>query len=346
MNIANSLTKKQSPIAEFIWQDREIRFDMPAVQLKCRQGESIIDMITFVEDTKGNAGEMGSLCITNLRLIWFADKNQRVNLSVGYDCILSTEVKETQSAVKGPIMALFLRTRYQQSRYEFIFNSVVTNNLRMFQSYQAVIRSYETTKLYRDLKLRSAIIQDKQLVLLPNEKIFTKYLGVWNLSAEQGNLGTFVITDVRIVWYAQLSDNFNVSLPWVQLKCIRVRDSKYGTALVLETTEFSGSYVLGFRVEQLDEAFTEMSSLFSTFIKQPHFGVECTYEDASQSVATTIPIVEDQMQIVETGYESNVNAQRMRYQVGQRTTNEKPDLEFNEDLGLCCEKLPKGLDVD
>jgi Bardet-Biedl syndrome 5 protein len=78
-----------------------------------------------------------------------------------------------------------------------------------------VTRSYETTKLYRDLKLRCAIIQDKQLVLLPNEKIFTKYQGVWNLSAEQGNLGTFVITDVRVVWYAQLSDNFNVSLPWV-----------------------------------------------------------------------------------------------------------------------------------
>lgn len=85
--------------------------------------------------------------------------------------------------------------------------------------------------------------------MLPNEKVFTKYQGVWNLSAEQGNLGTFVITDVRVVWYAQLSDNFNVSLPWVQVKCVRVRDSKYGTALVLETSEFSGGYVLGFRVE-------------------------------------------------------------------------------------------------
>ncbi len=154
-----------------------------------------------------------------------------------------------------------------------------------------------------------------------------------------------MVTDVRIVWYAQLSDNFNVSLPWVQLKCIRIRDSKYGTALVLETSEFSGSYVLGFRVDKLDEAFTEMSSLFQTFIKQPQFGVECTYEDANQTTAA-IPVIEDSIQIVETGYESNVNALRMRYQVGKRSTEEKPELEYNADLGLCCEKLPKGLDAD
>jgi Bardet-Biedl syndrome 5 protein len=43
-----------------------------------------------------------------------------------------------------------------------------------------------------------------------------------------------------------------VSLPWIQIKCIRVRESKYGIALVLETSEFSGAYVLGFRVENVD----------------------------------------------------------------------------------------------
>lgn len=79
------------------------------------------------------------------------------------------------------------------------------------------------------------------------------------MSAEQGNLGSFIITNVRIVWFAQLSDNFNVSLPWIQIKCIRIRESKYGTALVLETSDFSGGYVLGFKVEKLDEAYVEIS---------------------------------------------------------------------------------------
>ena len=43
--------------------------------------------------------------------------------------------------------------------------------------------------MYRDLKLRAAIIQDKQLILLSGEQIYSKYQGVMNLSAEQGNLG-------------------------------------------------------------------------------------------------------------------------------------------------------------
>ena len=40
---------------------------------------------------------------------------------------------------------------------------------------QAVFRAYDTTKLYRDLKLRGAIIRDKQLILLP-ERISCPWL--------------------------------------------------------------------------------------------------------------------------------------------------------------------------
>ena len=97
---------------------------------------------------------------------------------------------------------MFLRTKYQTSRYEFIFTSLVKNSPRLFTSFQAVIRSYETTKMYRDLKLRGAIVADKQIIMLPKEQIFTRYNGVWNLSAEQGNLGMFYLTNVRVIWFA------------------------------------------------------------------------------------------------------------------------------------------------
>jgi Bardet-Biedl syndrome 5 protein len=88
---------------------------------------------------------------------------------------------------------------------------------------------------------------------------------VWNLSSEQGNLGSFYLTNVRVIWFAQLAENFNVSLPWVQVKCVKIRDSKYGKALVLETSEFAGGYVLGFRVENLDEVYTEICNLYKTY---------------------------------------------------------------------------------
>lgn len=80
-------------------------------------------------------------------------------------------------------------------------------------------RSYETTKLYRDLKLRGALIKDKQLLQLPHEQIYNRIDGVWNLSADQGNLGTFFITNVRVVWHANLAENFNVSMPYLQMVC-------------------------------------------------------------------------------------------------------------------------------
>lgn len=33
----------------------------------------------------------------------------------------------------------------------------------------------------------------------------------------QGNLGTFYITNVRLVWHANMNDSFNVSIPYLQM---------------------------------------------------------------------------------------------------------------------------------
>lgn len=36
----------------------------------------------------------------------------------------------------------------------------------------------------------------------------------------QGNLGTFFITNVRIVWHANMNESFNVSIPYLQIVCM------------------------------------------------------------------------------------------------------------------------------
>jgi Bardet-Biedl syndrome 5 protein len=41
--------------------------------------------------------------------------------------------------------------------------------------------------------------------------------GVWNLSSDQGNLGSFFVTNIRVVWHAELAENFNVSMPYIQM---------------------------------------------------------------------------------------------------------------------------------
>ena len=82
-----------------------------------------------VEDTKGNNGDRGCMIITNLRLIWFCDKDRHINLSIGYDCVLNIEIKDVNSILKGgQSQAMYLRTKYQNSRYEFVFSSVNQEN--------------------------------------------------------------------------------------------------------------------------------------------------------------------------------------------------------------------------
>ena len=57
-------------------------------------------------------------------------------------------------------------TRWSGTKFEFIFTSLVKNSPRLFTTIQSVFKSYESTKLYRDLKLRGAIIGNKELCLL------------------------------------------------------------------------------------------------------------------------------------------------------------------------------------
>jgi Bardet-Biedl syndrome 5 protein len=60
---------------------------------------------------------------------------------------------------------------------------------------------------------------------------------------------------------------------------VRLRESKFGLALVIESSEMSGGYVLGFRIdpqEKLQEVYKEIMSLHKTYSATPIFGVDYT----------------------------------------------------------------------
>lgn len=162
-------------------------------------------------------------------------------------------------------------------------------------------------------------------------------------------MGAFYLTNVRVIWFAQLAENFNVSLPWVQVKCVKVRDSKYGKALVLETSEFSGGYILGFRVENLEEVYTEISNLFKTYSQNPLFGVEVTFEDVETNTdQTVVPKIEDNLEIIDNGYSSALAlpSSKANYAVGGGQSSQKNDIIFCEELGLAIERPPAGVSVE
>ena len=215
---------------------------------------------------------------TNLRVIWFSDSDQTINLSIGLDCIIDRLIKEATSILKGNATSLFIKSKFNSNRYEFIFTSLVHQSPRLFSSFDAVLRSYQTSKMYRELKLRSAIIEDKNLILLNKETIFSKISKVQNLSQDQNCDGIFILTNIRIVWFSNNSPEFNIAVPWVQVKTIRIRESKYGQVLVIETSKYSGSYTLGFKMDELESRFLEIDKYLKCYSENPIFGVETSFE--------------------------------------------------------------------
>eukprot|EP00793_Prasinoderma_coloniale_P001062 PRCOL_00006053-RA len=333
-----------------VWQDREIRFDVSADELEPRKGEYAIDHMNQVEDTKGNNGERGELRITNLRLVWWSSRKARTNLSIGYSSVISINIRQAQSRLRGATHALYVLTRFNGSRFEFVFTNLVKNSPRLFTTVQAVFRAYDTTHLYRNLKIRCAIIHEKQLRLLPHEEVYSTVPGVWNLSSEQGNLGTFVITNVRLVWFANLSDGFNVSVPYMQMSFVRHQESKFGMAIVVKTTKRSGSYTLGFSVtpaERLSSVFKEIEMLHATYSQDPIFGVDFEVEDSQQSLAAvTVPRQEDDVVIEDEEVSDALAAYYADGDGGAGDGAEQPAPVVHPVLGLAVEPPPQGVTIE
>lgn len=68
----------------------------------------------------------------------------------------------------------------------------------------------------------------------------------------------------------------------ISKRAIKVRESKFGKALVIETMPQAGGYVLGFKIDppdQLQEIAKQLQNIFTVFSKDPIFGVNVPPED-------------------------------------------------------------------
>ncbi|CAE7463524.1 BBS5 [Symbiodinium microadriaticum] len=167
------------------------------------------------------------------------------------------------------------------------------------------INSVEDTK---DLKLRGSIVKDGELILLP-----------------KGNLGTFFMTNVRLVWHANLANNFNVSLPYMQIKSLRVR-------------------------EKLEEVYKEIMSLHQIYGSTPIFGVDFSVEAEAPSVQALLqPRVEEDVEITEED-SPDAHAVAAYYVEGSGGADfeavSNADITFDAKLGLSIESLQGGVTLD
>ncbi|XP_047034708.1 Bardet-Biedl syndrome 5 protein homolog [Helicoverpa zea] len=325
-----------------VWEDREVLFDLPFTYLRLRPGEKIFDRIEPIEDTKGNSGTKGRMVVTNLRIIWHSMASPRINLSIGLNCILSTNTKVVNSGLRGTTQALNVLAAYKSNKYEFIFTNLSPNCVRHYTSVAGVHKAYTASRMYRDLKLRGAIIHNKQLRMLPLEKICLNEHSIWNLSSDSGNLGTLVVTNVRIVWVADVNDAFNVSMPYITIESIAVKDSKFGEALVFVVRPQSGGYVLGFRAdprERLRPLVNELQALHQAYTEKPIFGIELTWhnEDAKPDVDD----IEELEEICEPRGEMGPNLYLASQMAQNKGDAESPPV-YSPYLGLAIEPLKEG----
>lgn len=59
---------------------------------------------------------------------------------IGYSTITTLSIKTASSRLRGNTQALFVMTKYNNSRFEFIFTSLVKASPRLFTTVQAVFR--------------------------------------------------------------------------------------------------------------------------------------------------------------------------------------------------------------
>lgn len=296
-----------------------------------------------------------------MRVIWVCNNKNYVNLSIGYDTILSLNIKKAVSKLRGTTQALQCIAKFHKNRYEFVFTSLVKNSPRLFTTVQAVLKAYETSRIFRDLKMRGSIVKDGQLILLPGEHITSSHPGIWNLSSDHGNLGTMYLTNVRVVWKADLAPNFNASMPYTTISSIRVRNhDMFGRALVFDTFQRAGGYVLGFRVdpiEGLEQIRTELVRLHRAHNARPNFGVTFTVEGEMPSLAElSIPRIEEDVEIYDN--EADTNAVAAYYSTelnADDINNHQGDIDgdgnvtlmsVDRKLGLAMQPPPRGTTVE
>ncbi|KAL1516183.1 hypothetical protein ABEB36_000102 [Hypothenemus hampei] len=186
----------------------------------------------------------------------------------------------------------------------------------------------------------------KQLKILPLEQVVSNIHGVWNLSSDQGSLGTFIVTNIRFVWFADINEGFNISLPYLQVDSIRLRDSKFGKALVIKSTERSGNFILGFKVdpeEKLTILHKELTSLQTVFLSNPIFGVDYKWSGMKSNLNDNKKSLFDDLEVVEDP-KNEIGNTLAAYLADEDHMKDRLPVYSNE-LGLAIEAIKEGFTI-
>lgn len=258
---------------------REVLFDQSVASLKPIPGEAVVLDMYDVEDTKAGKYERGRLLITTLRVMWFSSSTKHVNLSIGLQTVQKLDVS---NKLRSDVPPLHVLSHFKTTKFEFIFTPRSrAKSHELLQTVDLLIREFNATQKVREVRMRANLTDPSQdhgkfLSLMEGEEIYETIPGVMNLSKDHGQLGTLWVTSLRVAWAAQLQDNYNCSVPYLQVKDTRSQQTKFGTVLVVETFSQPQRFLLGFQINpaaRMDEVLKCIQNLLRSFRAQPDFGI-------------------------------------------------------------------------
>jgi Bardet-Biedl syndrome 5 protein len=167
---------------------------------------------------------------------------------------------------------LFLRCKENFTSYEFIF-SAARSDPSVFRFFLIAHQNYASSTILREQRLRSSIVLDGNVVMLPDEQVILTLDGISNFAGDTAKVGKAIVTNFRFVWYSGIVSNFNVSIPLILLPPLKsTRSSRYGRALYLKFQSNHSSFLYGFTIspeEKLREFTRNFEQIRQAAVRMP-----------------------------------------------------------------------------
>ena len=347
-----------------LWQDHQVLFNCSKSEFIFGNGEETYKTMSNIEDLKGN--EIGTFIFTNLRLIWYNNKNPKINQSIGYDCIEHLERKTSDSMMTGQSNILSINCKVDKNRYELEYRHLSDTKNDPYINLTNILKLYEEGRIYREMKQNTEDIFDKEnkkLILLKSEKLMETYKSISiNVNYENdainnkiGNTGSLYLTNLRIIWINDKKDNYNISLPYVQISSIiGENNSSFGISIKIKLSRLYNNFIILFYSNNgnMDEKFCEeFKKKVEIFSKVPILGIsllkkgEGVQDKLKEKIGKIAEIVYGQEEISDSNEDEQAGIVYLINE-GRNKQNSINEIEFSQELGIACQKLPENVTIN
>ena len=342
-----------------LWQDRQVIFDGSKSEFVFRQGEETYKTMSNIEDVKGN-NEIGTFIFTNLRLIWYNNKNPKINQSIGYDCIENLEKKYLDSMMTGQSNILTIFCRVDKNRYELTYRTSSESSHDPYVNLSNILKLYDQGRLYREIKQNNENIYNKNtknLILLKDEKLVEKNKNIFydSNNNSNNNYGTLYKTNIRLIWISDSNPAINLSIPWIQISSIKGEShQEFGIAVRIKIPRIYGNSAFVFcSKEVITKEFCEnLYKFWVKMLENPILSIslrkgdegEAPRDKFKEKIGKIADMVYGQEEIAEKNEDDQAG---MIYLIneGRNKLNNINNIEFSRELGIACEKLPEKVTI-